>query len=108
MPALPVKTRERYQQELRRNLTGINQSGNIEEDWENIKESMTKAAETIIGTKGTKHREWISAGTEDLVERRRLAKVRRDSTRTRSSTEAYRRLDALVKKKCSQRQAGLV
>jgi len=93
-----VKTRERYQQELRRNLTGSSQSGNIEEDWEYIKESMTKAAETIIGTRGTKHKDWISAGTEELVEKRRLAKVRRDTSRTRSSTEEYRRLDALVKK----------
>ncbi|XP_056001665.1 uncharacterized protein LOC130048676 [Ostrea edulis] len=45
-----------------------------------------------------KRKEWISVQTEELVEKRRTANGRKDSTGTRRRSEEYRKLDALVKK----------
>lgn len=96
--------KERYQQEVKKHLIEENsQQLEIEEDWDNIKNGILHAAENTIGRIRHKRKEWISVQTEELVEKRRTAKARKDSTGTRRSSEEYRKLDALVKKKVQRK-----
>jgi len=92
-----TETRESFQQEIARNIAEP-AAENVEDRWNHIKEGLTKAAESVLGKGKKKPTEWISVKTEELVERRRAAKVKRDSVYTRSSAEEYRQLDREVKR----------
>lgn len=90
--------RRKYQQEVASCMKEVTAGMKVEEEWQTIREGINKAASTTLGPAKNKRKEWISIQTEGLVEKRRLAKIKRDSVGTRHSVEEYRRLDAAVKR----------
>jgi hypothetical protein len=62
--------------------TTRNESDNIDEIWEQQRNAYTKAAEEVLGHKKGVNKPWISNNTWRLVDERRLAKIRVESTRS--------------------------
>ncbi|XP_018022732.1 craniofacial development protein 2-like [Hyalella azteca] len=82
--------------------TTRNESDNIEEIWEQQKNAYTKAAEEVLGYKKRVNKPWISNDTWRLIDERRTAKIRVESTRSERiknrMREEYREKDREVKR----------
>ncbi|XP_018015247.1 uncharacterized protein LOC108672131 [Hyalella azteca] len=82
--------------------TTRNESDNIEDIWEQQKNAYTKAAEEVLGYKKRVNKPWISNDTWRLIDERRTAKVRVESTRSERiknrMREEYREKDREVKR----------
>jgi exonuclease III len=91
------KIREEYEGEVEKHLKVARPEAGVEEDWQIIRDGLVRAAETTLGPPRSGRKEWISIATEELIDQRRAAKIRRDSVGTRHSSEEYRKLDKEVK-----------
>ena len=83
----------------------LQDSENLKNKWVNFKTAVTKAAETVIGSRRYSRRKmWISATTWDLTDKRKKIRLQRDpaKTLTTASTldENYRVTNRLFKRSC--------
>ena len=86
--------REKYTVQVDNKFAGLDQLTTIEEKWQMMKDSISKAAKEHIPTTGKKeHKRWMNKKILDLMEDRRKAKV---------DEKKYKELDKLVKKKCTK------
>ena len=69
----------------------------MEEGWASWRDVVMGASEAIVGRKRRRRKDWISRKTENLVRKRRRAKLARDQVGSRSRHERHRSLDRQVK-----------
>ena len=96
---------ESYHEELSRKLEAPQRPSNIEEQWRMFTRAITETAEAVLGRRrGTNKERWITDKTWNLIDERKVAKIKREQKRRlrswRMEDEEYRRLDREVKKSC--------
>jgi hypothetical protein len=78
----------------------------VEEEWKSIKDTVTNTAKQVISVRrGSIKEKWISKGTWDAIDDRRLLKAKKEQAlntgkQIDETTEAYRQKDKEVKSRC--------
>ena len=78
-------------------LSELTSEPDTDHEWQRFKKGIYDIAEETVGFHKKEHKKWISMETEDLIEKRREAKIMRDQKRTDESKCRYRELDKKVK-----------
>ena len=94
------KVRDRFAAEVKnrfntliREETEQNDQEDVEELWQDVKDSLTGAAKSVLPKRKKKPKnDWITGEITDLMEKRRQCKNRKE--------EQYKRLDKEIKRKC--------
>ena len=94
--------------ELKNRFQALQQEDNVEGDWFRFKDTVNKAAESVLGRRRGKRKErWISPITWKIIDERRVLKAKKEQSLTEGkNTEAtlkeYKEKDKEVKKCCKQ------
>ncbi|KAJ8353066.1 hypothetical protein AAFF_G00112060 [Aldrovandia affinis] len=94
-----------YCEELSKKLEVLQHPSSIEEQWGWFSRAISETAVAVLGRRrGSNKERWISDRTWNLIDERKMAKIRREQKRGlrrwRMEDEKYRPLDKEVKKSC--------
>ncbi|KAJ8411253.1 hypothetical protein AAFF_G00172590 [Aldrovandia affinis] len=96
---------KRYCEEFSKKLEVLQHPSSIEEQWGWFSRAISETAVAVLGRRrGYNKERWISDRTWNLIDERKMAKIRREQKRGlrrwRMEDEEYRPLDKEVKKSC--------
>ena len=95
--------KQQFKLELKNKFDALSIEGDdIEEHWFKIKDALVSTAEDVIGFRSSKRKVWMTSNTWDLIEQRRMVKMKLIDCKTRNKKvelqTAYKNKDREVKK----------
>jgi hypothetical protein len=98
-----------YQQGVQRKLQEKSPSNNIEEEWTNIKETLSTSAQYIIGEKqNERDEEWYDKECREIIEIKREARLKCLQRNTRANQEDYDRKRIADAKVCRRKKREVI
>ena len=98
----------KYNLGLQNRFAELSQLTDVEDEWENFRETINETAEMVLGRRrGTKKERWISECTWKSIDERRVIKAQKEQTAitggdVASVREKYKQKDKEVKKNCKK------
>lgn len=96
--------KEKFQLQIRNRFQVLGESKDINDAWDNFKNSYLESAREVIGVIKTKTKEWMSEDTRKKVEQRREIKAKINSTKSEAVLNKlnaeYKKKDVDIKKSC--------
>lgn len=83
----------------------LGETEDVEDLWTGLRDATTESIQNTIGRRqGKRSEQWIQARSWELIDKRKIAKLKRDQAKTKQAREEgcrrYTELDRLVKKSC--------